>query len=318
MRFIGLACLVIVISIAVAGQVVSLPAVPPPPQSAREALIEMFMGRSSDDFTKHLPDAARQALIHKGETPESSFVLRFSTIAKEVASGGEHVETFDVGPNILVSEDANHHQRIEIAVEHDSLLGEEDEIEVSVHVYKDGEAQALPILPRLTFTLKQEKEIWRLAEVTAAAHVPLTDADYVKGLRKQQDESNEAAAQGRVSAIVMTETAYATNHPESGYTCSLVNLFGVPQGEGEAAASNGPASGDEEYKAYRFSLAACDGPPAKKYRLTAVPIDPESEMKTFCADQAGKVKFVAGEKGSNCFSQGQAIESGPQSPQFVE
>ena len=222
------------------------------------------------------------------------------------------------GPNILVSAVCESSPKVEIAVERDSLMGGADEIEVSVHVYKDGEAAGLPILPRLTFTLKQEKEIWRLTEVTAAAHVPLTDPDYLKGLRKQQDESSEAAAQGRVSAIVMTETAYATNHPESGYTCSLAILFGVPQGAGEAAASNGPASGDEEYKAYRFSLAACDGPPAKKYRLTAVPIDPESEMKTFCADQAGRVKFVAGEKGSSCFSQGQAIESGPQYPQFVE
>ena len=50
---------------------------PPPPQSARQALIEMFMGKGSDDFAKHLPEAARQTLIRKGETPEgSSFVLR--------------------------------------------------------------------------------------------------------------------------------------------------------------------------------------------------------------------------------------------------
>lgn len=315
MRLVGLVCLAVVMhGASLAGQVSS--PMPPPPQSARQALIEMFMGKGSDDFTKHLPDATRRALIHKGDTPESSFVLRFSTIAKEISSGGEHVETFDVGPNILVSEDAGHHQRIEVAVEHDSLLGEDDEIEISVHVYKDGEPQALPVLPRVTFTLRQEKEVWKLAEVTAAAHVPLMDEDYLSGLRKQQDESNEAAAQGRVSAIVMTETAYASNHPESGYTCSLASLFGTPQGE--AAASNEAAPGGEEYKAYRFSLGGCDGPPATKYRLMAVPIDPESEMKTFCADQSGKVNFVASEKDSNCFSQGQTIDSGPQYSQMVE
>ena len=77
-------------------------------------------------------------------------------------------------------------------VEHDSLLGEDDEIELSVHYYKDGQLQPLPVVPDLTFTLKQEKEIWRLTEVTAAAHVPLTDPDYLKGLRKQQNEANES------------------------------------------------------------------------------------------------------------------------------
>src|SRR5258708_4322202 len=32
---------------------------PPPPQSARQALIEMFVGKGPDDFVKHLPEDAR-------------------------------------------------------------------------------------------------------------------------------------------------------------------------------------------------------------------------------------------------------------------
>ena len=114
---------------------------------------------------------------------------------------GEHIETFDAGPTLLITTQNEGHERIEVAVEHDSLLGEEDEIELSIHYYKDGQLQTLPVVPRLTFTFKQEKEIWRLNEVTAAAHVPLTDPDYLKGLRKEQDEANETAAQNRVSII---------------------------------------------------------------------------------------------------------------------
>src|SRR5690242_7184308 len=75
-----------------------------PSQSARQALIEMFMGKGSDDFSKHLPEEARQVLIHKGETPETSVVLRISTIGRQMVAQGEHVESFDVGPNLLVSE----------------------------------------------------------------------------------------------------------------------------------------------------------------------------------------------------------------------
>ena len=85
--------------------------------------------------------------------------------------------------------------------------------------------KSLPVVPRLIFTLKQEKEIWRLTEVTVAAHVPLTDPDYLKGLRKQQNEANEAQAQSRVTIIAAAETGYAAKHADRGYTCTLATLF---------------------------------------------------------------------------------------------
>src|SRR5262249_22258451 len=97
-----------------------------PPQSARQALIKMFFG-SADDFTKHLPDEAKSALIRKGDTPEASIVLKIASIGREVSRTGQRVETFETGPNILILEDEANHERMEIAVEHDSLLGEDDE-----------------------------------------------------------------------------------------------------------------------------------------------------------------------------------------------
>jgi len=288
----------------------------PPPQSARQALIEMFMSKNPEDFGKHLPDAARQALIHKGETPESSFVLRLAQIGRQMTSSGEHVETFDVGPNILVSEQNEGHEKIEIAVEHDSLLGEEDEIELSIHVYKDGQPQPLPVVPRLIFTLKQEKEVWRLNEVTAAAHVPLTDPDYLKTLRNMQDKENEGAAQMRVTSIVVAETGFAAKHPDRGYTCSTSELF-APDPEANPDAPRAYLSfnqpGDES-SGYRFTLSGCEGSPASKYRLLAEPTDPDSEMKTFCADQTGTVKSMSEGKGSSCFSHGQVLDAPGGSP----
>jgi hypothetical protein len=59
---------------------------PPQPQTARQALIEMFLGKGDKDFTKHLPEAARQALIHKGDSQETSTILRISTIGRQMVA----------------------------------------------------------------------------------------------------------------------------------------------------------------------------------------------------------------------------------------
>jgi hypothetical protein len=290
-------------------------ATPPPPQSARQALLEMFIGKGPDDFVKHLPDDARRTLIHKGESPETSIALRISVIGRQLTAQGEHVETFDAGPNILISEQNSGHERIEVAVEHDSLMGEEDEIELSVHVYKDGQPQPLPVVPRLVFTLKQEKEIWRLTELTVAAHVPLTDPDYLAGLRKEQDEANESAAQMRVAVIANAETSYSARHPASGYTCTLATLVARdsviqdPAAAPEGPGVSDPGQGNEEWNGYRFILTGCDGSPASKYRLTAEPTDADSSMKKFCIDESGILKFVATGKSSICFSRGQVVNA---------
>jgi len=279
---------------------------PPPPQSARQALIEMFLGKGDKDFEKHLPEAARQALIHKGETADNSVVLKISTIGREMVAQGEHIETFDVGPTLLITTQNEGHERIEVAVEHDSLLGEEDEIELSIHYYKDGQLQTLPVVPRLSFTFKQEKEIWRLNEVTAAAHVPLTDPDYLRELRKEQDEANETAARNRVSSIASAETNYAAGHPDRGYACSTATLF--PQTPAEEGAPSCPAeAANEESNGYRLALSGCVGTPASKFRVTAVPTDPDAGLKTFCADESGILKFVTGGKSSSCFSLGEPV-----------
>jgi hypothetical protein len=274
----------------------------PPPQSARQALIEMFTGKGADDFAKHLPDDARRALIRKGDGPENSTVLKIAMIGREVAAQGGHIETFDTGPNILISEDSNSRQRIEVAVEHDSLRGEDDEIELSVRLYKDGELQQLPVVPRLIFTMTQEKEIWRLSELTVAAHVPLTDPDYLKTLRKEQNDSNEASARSRVMMMAQAQAQYAANHKDLGYACTLATLY--PSSEGGNAGVYPQGFGSEEANGYRFNITGCNGTPASKYRLLAAPVDPESEMKAFCVDESETIRSISGDKKTGCFSHG--------------
>ena len=309
MRALRLFCVVMVVGVAGIAQ----DSTPPPQQSARQALIEMFMGKGGDDFTKHLPDEARKTLIRKGEPAEASAVLRLAAMGRELTAQGGRVETFDTGPNILVSEDPNHLQKIEVAVEGDSLAGDEDEIELSVHLYKDGQPQSLPVVPSLIFRLQQENKIWKLAEVTVAAHLPLTDPDYLNGLREEQDQSTEQAALSRMQMITQAETTYAANHGDVGYSCTLTNL--LPPSAADESGDSVPGLNNEERGGYSFSLSGCDGAPASKYRLLAVPVDPESTMKVFCADESATVKLVAVGNKASCFSDGKtAIEVATPAP----
>jgi len=309
MRALSLFCIVVVVGVAGIAQ----DSTAPPQQSARQALIEMFMGKGSDDFTKHLPEQARKTLIRKGEPAEASVVLRLAAMGRELTAQGGRVETFDTGPNILVSEDPNHLQKIEVAVEGDSLAADEDEIELSVHLYKDGQPQSLPVVPSLIFRLQQEDQIWKLAEVTVAAHLPLTDPDYLNGLREEQDKSTEQAALSRMQMITQAETMYAANHGDVGYSCTLTNL--LPFSAAGESGDSVPGLNNEERGGYSFSLSGCDGAPASKYRLLAVPVDPESTMKVFCADESGTVKLAAVDNKASCFSDGKtAIEVATPAP----
>jgi hypothetical protein len=283
----------------------------PPPQTARQALIEMFLGKSPDAFVKHLPSVASRTLFRKGETPETSIVQRISLIGRQFTAQG-HFETFDEGPTLLVAEQEEGKQKVktEVTVERDNLMGENDEIEVSIHVYRDGEPEFLPVVPRLIFSMTQEKGIWRLTESTLAAHVPLTDPDYLKGVRKQEDQVNESTASSGVTMIASAEARYAAKFPDRGYSCNLTELFGKAESgdaTDQASESYAPNFAADEYSGYHFSLAGCEGTPATKFHITAVPTESHSGMKVFCADESGTVRFEVNGKSASCLSRGQVL-----------
>jgi hypothetical protein len=281
----------------------------PPPQTARQALIEMFLSKSPDAFMKHLPTVASRTLIRKGDTSATSMVQKISMIGQQLTAQG-HTETFDLGPTLLTSEQEEGRQKVktEVIVERDNLMGESEEIELSIHVYRDGAPDFLPVIPRLIFSMTQEKEIWRLTEATLAAHVPLTDPDYLLGIRKQEDETNESMASARISVIASAEARYASNHPDLGYACNLADLFG--KGENAADQASEHYASDfaaDESSGYHFSLTNCVGTPASKFRVIAVPTEQDSGMKTFCADESGTVRFEVNSKGATCLSRGQPV-----------
>jgi hypothetical protein len=287
----------------------------PAPQTARQALIEMFVGDGTDAFAKHLPDSARKVLLHNGELQYTSAVLRMSTMGRQLIAQGGRVETFEDGPTILVSEQGQGLEKTEVIVERDSVSGETDEIELSTHSYHDGQEQFLPVIPRFIFTMRQEKNVWRLVEVTASARVPLTDPDYLSGLLRQQQEANESAVQMRINSIATAETGYAARHPDRGYSCTLTTLF-TPEPADDSSSDDDPVApqvyydpgqGNSEWDGYRFTLVGCEGSPAARYHITAVPIDSDSGTKAFCADESGALKSLSGGNSSACLTQGEVL-----------
>ncbi len=120
---------------------------PPPPQSARQALMEMFLGKGENDFTKHLPEAAHQALIHKGDSPETNVILKISAIGRQMVAGGERLESFETGPNLLISEQNDGHEKYEIAVEHDTCSAKTTKSNSPFTTTKTGNCKRSPSCP---------------------------------------------------------------------------------------------------------------------------------------------------------------------------
>jgi hypothetical protein len=158
MKFI---CFLLLLSV-VASVALAQTQAPPPPQTARQALLEMFTGKKDDSFQKHLPDAALHTLVRKGSNPQTSVVAQFSMFARQAQLQGNHLETFDVGSLLLSVEQNGGREKLEVFVERDDLQGDEDQIELSFKYYENAELQVLPVVPRLIFSMQTEKEVWRL------------------------------------------------------------------------------------------------------------------------------------------------------------
>src|ERR1700686_4105953 len=97
---------------------------PPPPQTARQALIEMFFGTAPNHLEKHLPDTTRNAFKKMTGANGMSVLDEFSMFANMAKAGGAKFETFDTGPTLLLSEEAEQNEKVEITVEGDNLSGD--------------------------------------------------------------------------------------------------------------------------------------------------------------------------------------------------
>lgn len=296
------------------------------PQTARQALIEIFFGKTPGTFVKHLPSVTRDALEKSGAMDS---LQQYSKLMSQFQTQGQNVQTFDTGSVLLAAEDPKTGQKVEITVENDTLRGEEDDIEVRFHAHKAGEEQASPFMPQLVFAMKQEAQMWKLNEISITLHLPLADPNLLKaitdGMKARasanmtlaarsetpiQTAGSDAMVLAAMRSILTAEVTYAATYPNVGYTCTLSNLdgFGADQpNEHQAMLINSGLASGRRF-GFVFALSGCASAPATGFRLTAVPNANSSGRKAFCSDQSGVIRSSADGNGENCMASGVPVQ----------
>src|SRR5216683_5702841 len=187
---------------------------PPPPQTARQALIEMFFGTAANHLEKHLPDVTRKTFKRMDSGNGQSFLGEFSSLAIQAKASGAALQTFDTGPTLLTVEDyglgdgVKEGIKVELTVERDDPIGDEDQLELALQTRNGKEDTTLPFIPRFTFTMKMESDVWRLNEISATARLPLTDPDFLKNIEEWQRSQNEQMTIWAVQQVTSAQKSY--------------------------------------------------------------------------------------------------------------
>ena len=299
---------------------------PSTPQSARQALLEMFFSKTSGTFVKHLPAETLNTLEKSGVLAS---LQQYSTLAGQLHTKGKDVETFETGSILLSSSDPQTGQKFEIAVDSDSLKGEEDDIAISFRTYKDNQVQKTPFLPRMTFAMKMESGVWKLNEIQLTLRIPLADPDFLKGISEAMKArgaaatamqpagaspmssfGGDAAVLAAMQTILKAENTYSSTYPSMGYTCTLSDLDGFGGGtpnEHQAMLIPSGLAGGKKY-GYIFTLSGCSGIPATTFHLAAVPGVNNPGRRALCSDQTGAIRYSAEANAAACFASGTAAQ----------
>jgi hypothetical protein len=162
-------------------------------QTARQALLEMFFGEKPNHLEKHLPDVTRRSLSKLSSPDAPNVLAEFSMIASQIRPESTAFQTFDTGPMLLTAEDprGGGPDKIELTVERDDLIGDQDQIELALHMYKNGKEESLPVIPRFMFSMQSDADVWRLNEISVTVRVPLSDPSFLKTIEFQQRSRNE-------------------------------------------------------------------------------------------------------------------------------
>lgn len=307
-----------------------------PPQTARQALIEMLFSKTKGTFWKHLPEATRTAFEKSGAV---AAFHQYSAMATQVQSS-QNLQTFESGPVMVSGVDPKTGNKFDMIVERDTLRGERDDIEVSFKTYKDGQPQRAPFMPNVTFLMKKEAELWTLNEISVTIHLPLADPDMLKAITEKMkpemhiqttldngtstdrprtvltagnvpgDANSDAQVINAMRTIITAENTYASTYADVGYTCTLSNLDGFGAGDPgphQAMLISSSLAGGRRY-GYIFTLSACTGMPAGKFLLTAIPNEPGLGRKVFCADASGLIRSTDENQANSCIATGSPVQ----------
>ncbi len=275
---------------------------PAPPQTARQALIEMFFGSAANHLERHLPDVTRKTLQRLDSGDGQSLLSQFAMIAAGAKTSGVNLQTFDVGPTLLSADQPERGaaEHVEITVERDDLMGDEDQIELALHITKNGKEESLPFIPHFTFAMKSEADVWRLNEISVTIRVPLADPDFLKTIEERQRAQNEQMVIWSLRTVNESEKGYAKS--QGAYACTLSALTkkgANTQVLWDTQLASGKKGG------YIYAISSCD---ASHYKIVAEPAVPDSGQRAFCSDEGGTVRAAADGKAASCLSGGEALE----------
>ena len=282
------------------------------PQTARQALIEMFFGDGPNHLERHLPEVTRHSFNKFGAPGGDNYLSEVSRIAAQIRSGAGKFETFDAGPTLVSATDVSSGDgpdRIEVTLERDDLIGDEDQIELALRLSRNGKEMSLPVIPRVVFSMQSAAGVWRLNEVSATVRMPLTDPNFLKTVEDDQRTRYESRAMWSVQQVNMAETGFSNS--QGHFACSLA-LLGKPIGEGESAITYlyNPPLAKGSVDGYVFAITGCD---ATHYKIAGEPAAANTGLRAFCSDESGEMRASADGKATSCLSRGvMAQEAAPE------
>jgi type IV pilus assembly protein PilA len=279
-------------------------------QTARQALLEMLLGKTPGAFEKHLPSATQEFVkTDFGAMPMATV----ASMLGQLQQPGSDLETFETGSTLLRVEEPRNEGSIELSVEDEIDGGDEAQLRLALHIYRGGRAMPLPFVPTFVCRMMMEEDVWRLNEIALDLRLPLGDAGWLDEVKQKVEkgtaQAHEMLVLRRMRMLLAAELTYANAYPAVGFTCTASDLAGSDAGHpGPRAAmliQDEAASplADE----YAFVLSDCRGAPAKHFRLAAVPENPENGERAFCSDESGKIRFAEDGRAASCLEAGERL-----------
>jgi hypothetical protein len=290
----------------------------PPPQTPRQALIEMISG-GQEGAMKHLTVEMQKSLEADGKNNAALQLAVFD----QIRASSSDFQVFETGQVLLSANEAKSHEKFEVHVDSDDLSGDTDNMDISFHQFHDGIEQDIPyaaMLSRFTIGMKRQANVWRLNEISVNIKVPVGDPKLLEkfgngmpgmvgakiggsadGKPKPKDMSTKEAIQ----MIGMAESMFAHTHSDIGFTCTLADLAKPNPFNLDPRIFSG-----EPYHGYKFTLSGCQDKPSGSFRLVAEPVSPTTKAKAYCTDATNNIRSSDDGLGSSCIVSGKLASFG--------
>jgi hypothetical protein len=302
------------------------PKVVPVGQTPRQAILEMLTG-GEDKFKKHLTIEVQQKIEEMARVSSSNSTApvnpeQLLTMIK--STDGSKFDTFETGRILFAVNNTAKHERFEVHLVGEEQHGSQDDMELSIHSFRSGTEEPMPVVLRFLVSMKLQETVWRLDALTVSVRLPVGDPRIFDKSFWSQSALASANANSlpladpvvsevpgmkmtpmrAVRMITLAENLYAQKHPGVGFTCSLPSLVNVGKGidDGETYTFMAPEFSSGVYNGYKFTIQGCSGTPVKAFQVIAEPVN--GKGKTYCSDHRQNLRWADDSQGATCLSSG--------------